>query len=371
VGTRIAVTSIVRRAGGSEVSGFLRVVDLARRRVLLEAPVPESARRADDPNPRGGARGARGVSVHGERLVVANFDRAFVIDPSWRVVDELTHPWTGAIHDVLAEEDGVWVTCSSCDLLMKLGWDGAPLRHWTVRNDRRLARRLGLRHLPAFDPEVDYRDPVAMYAGVYNTVHLNAATRGRAGLLVSLGRIDPPRRVWRRRATAALARLAGRFGVERRARGAAAGAEATPVPRVAGSSFALLAVREGETEVLFEESGVAVPNHNVIESGDALVYNDSNRGRLVAVRPGESAPHRGVDIPGSPSFARGLAQLDEDIFLVGSQAPAAVHTVDLAAGRVTSSLELDGEATETVYAIAVLPDSFEDPTPQLRFGSSR
>jgi hypothetical protein len=110
ISQRIAVTSAVRYVGNSEFSGFLRIVDLERSEVLAVTPVPESSRRADDPNPRGGLRGAKGIGVAGGRFVLANADTLFVFDESWSQISEITHPWLGAIHDVLVEADGIWVT---------------------------------------------------------------------------------------------------------------------------------------------------------------------------------------------------------------------------------------------------------------------
>jgi len=73
-----------------------------------------------------------------------------------------------------------------------------------------------------------------------------------------------------------------------------------------------------------------------------------------------------VPIPGSPSFARGLARLGERLYLVGSQAPLALHAVDLDAGKVTASIELDGEPAESVYGLEVVPESFAAPPPAAR-----
>ena len=72
-----------------------------------------------------------------------------------------------------------------------------------------------------------------------------------------------------------------------------------------------------------------------------------------------------VPNPGSPSFARGLAALGGGRYAVGSQAPAAVHVVDLDRGAVVRTIDLGGEPTESVYAIAALPDAFGDPPDRL------
>ena len=365
---RVVVTSIVRHAGTNERSGLLRVIDIERQRVLLQTTVPESAHRATDANPRGGTRGARGIGVHGDRLVVANSERLFVIDPSWRVVNEITHPWTSAIHDVYAERAGIWITCTNCDLLMKVSWEGQILDSWSWRSDRRLVRALGFHSVPRFRPNVDYREPRAMRGGAYNIVHMNGVSRGRQGLLLSFGRVLSPAMLRKRRVDAYLGRAATKLGIPPRRERPREESPFVQGQGIAGSSFAIVRLGDAETasrqaRIVLRQNGVNVPNHNVFETPDGkLVFNDSNRGALVLRDPGPGAVEAAVPTPGSArSFLRGLAVLPDGTFLVGDQAPPAVHRIDLTAGRVVSSFPFEGPEHESVYGVAVLPDAFEEP----------
>lgn len=356
---RIAVTSAVRNAGSADFSGYFRVVELDTGHTIAKAPIPESAWRADDPNPRGGVRGAKGVSAHGDRLVVANSERLFVFDPAWMLVGEITNPLLGAVHDVLTVEDGVWVTCSACDLLLKVDWSGVPTETWSWRRDRSLASALGFDFLPAFDPDVDHRDPRVAQQGVHNVVHLNGIARTDGGLLLLFGRILAPAVVRQRVRKAALARGLSRLGISR-----PLSTKPTPVPASAipGSSFAIVSLPDGGAPtVLLHSAPVTVPNHNVDELEGTVVYLDSNGGRFVAFDPAEGTERMSVAIPGSPSFARGLTRIGERTFLVGSQKPLALHAVDLDAGQVVASVELDGEPNESVYGLEIVPDAFATP----------
>lgn len=361
---RIAVTSAVRHAGSADFSGYVRVVDLASGEVALKAPIPESGWRADDPNPRGGVRGAKGVSALGDRLVVANSERLFVFDPAWSLAGEITHPLMGAVHDVLAVEDGVWVTCSACDLLLKVDWHGEPIETWSWRSEPSLVSALGFDSLPPLDSDLDHRDPRAAQQGVHNVVHLNAVTRSPDGLLVLFGRVLAPELVKQRLRKAGLARALARVGISRPLPTKPTQVPASTVP---GSSFAVVELRDaGPPQLVLHRSGTSVPNHNVEAVGDSIVYLDSNAGRLV-VWDRESASERAaVAIPGSPSFARGLVRLDESTYLVGSQAPLALHAVDLSAGAVTETVELAGEPNESVYGLEIVPPAFADPPPAER-----
>ena len=365
---RAIVTSQVREASFDEPSGFVRVVDLERGEVTWTSTVPESTHRAGDPNPRGGLRGAKGVGVHGDRLVVANTERLFVLDTEWRLVAQLTDRRVAGVHDLLCEAEGIWVTSASADALLRFGWNGDVEDEWTWRREPRLAAALGFDRPLPFRPVLDYRDPAVVHTGVHGIAHVNGVARGSDGLLVSLGRILSPPTVRALRVRAAAARLARRVGLgpaaiarvrARRARRLARGTH-VPVQRFPGSSFALVALGE-QPRVVLRITGVTVPNHNVLEEDGLFVYNDSNGSRLVGVDRATATECHAAAVPGTPPFARGLAALGNGRFLVGSQRPAAIHTVDLREGRVVGSIALGGRERESVYAIALLPSRFDDP----------
>ena len=309
------------------MSGWLRVVDLDEKRTIFESLVPESVWRRHDPNPRGGTRGTRGVSVYGNRLVLAGAERLYVFDESWQLVDEHTHRLMADVHDVLAEERGIWVASTGIDALLLYAWDGELLQSFPLREDDRLMEELGRpgHWLPRLDPVVDYRDP-RHRAGVFDAFHVNGLARGGDGsLLVSFGRI-----VTREEDE-------GRWG------------------------FSALARLDGEGfSILHRQAEVRVPNHNVAEAGDLLLFDDSNRHCLVAVDR-RSGAERTVAIPGDPPFVRGLAQVEPHVWLVGCQAPFALYAVDLGRGKRVATFPLGGVEYEAVYGICPLPESFSDP----------
>jgi hypothetical protein len=329
--SRVVVTSTIRWAWVSDVSAHFRILDLETGEVTFTAPVPESKWRAVDPNPRGGQRGARGVSVHGDRLVLANAESLFVFDASWRLLRQISRPLLADVHDVLAEERGIWATAAGCDALVLMGWDGELLDWWTHRNDGRLVRRLGFRRrdVPKIDPKRDYRDPRAR-ADFFDTVHLNGILRVDDAMLLSFGRVNV----------------------------SADGPGSAAIVRLPDRGPALLPRR---ASVVLESRPALVPNHNLGLEDDLLVYNDTNRDRIVAWDRGARVERSSVKIPGRPAFARGLAQIGPGRWLVGSQKPHAVHDVDLDAGRLVRTYELGGHENETVFGICVLPTQFAQP----------
>lgn len=371
---RLVVTSVVRHADAEECSSFLRVVDVARGETLLTAALPESPYRREDPNPRGGLRGARGVSVLPDRLVVAASDRAFVFEPPWTLAAEITHPWMGGVHDVFAEPDALWIASTAADLLLKIGWNGTLLDAWSWREDETLVASLGFGKLGGFDESRDYRLPSPGIAA-YDVVHLNSVSRSSRGLLLSFGRVLSPRALRLENVKGRLGRLGetgrvagGLVAAARRLQDERRSLAPVPAPSRQGSSFALVGLHdggaslreEGRGEILFREAGTRVPNHDGLEAGNLLLFNDSNRCRLVAVDQETGVVYRSVEVPGSPGFARGLAEIGGGLYAVGSQNPAAVHLIDLEASEVIRSVRFDDKPGETVYGVAPLPESFDE-----------
>jgi hypothetical protein len=342
--TRVAVSTIGRGADVTSASGNLRVVDLERSSVTFRVPVPESRWRAEDPNPRGGTRGGRGVAVHGDRFVLGTHEDLTVVDTGWNPVHRFTHPLLSAIHDVVADERGIWVSCTRGDSVALFDWDYELADWWSLGLDKRLVKTLNLHLVRPFDPKADYRDPRIDLQG-WSTVGLNGLGRGPSGFLVSLGRIADrrkrPRLPFRKR------------------------------PVIDPASFAIVALppagrlRDANASILLHRTDhpVEAPNHNAAEEGDLLLYNDSNRHAFVVWDRSLGREARTVPIPGDPPFARGLWRVSPGRWLVGSQKPLALYEVDVEAGEIVATHDLQGDEEETVYAICGLPDRFDDPSP--------
>ncbi|HST26718.1 MAG TPA: hypothetical protein VLJ76_12090 [Gaiellaceae bacterium] len=341
---RVAVTTIGRGADLTSASGNLRVVDLERSSVTFKVAVPESRWRAEDPNPRGGTRGGRGVAVHDDRFVLGTHEDITVVDTHWNPVLRFTHPILSAIHDVVADERGMWVSCTRGDSVALLDWSGRLVDWWSLGLDRRLAKTLNLHLVRRFDPKADYRDPRIDLQG-WSTVGVNGLGRGPSGFLVSLGRVaDRRKRV----------RLPFR-----------------KQPRPDPASFAIVALpadgrlRDTAATILLHRTDhpVDAPNHNAAEEGGLLLYNDSNRNAFVVWDRVAGREVKTVPIPGDSPFVRGLCRVSPGRWLVGSQKPLALYEIDVEDGEIVATHDLEGDEEETVYAICELPDRFDDPAP--------
>ena len=304
------------------------------------------------------------MDLHADRLLLANSERVFVLDATWRALAETTHPWMGGVHDVLADEDGFWVCCTSADLLVKFSWDGSVLREWEWRGDDALRGRLDLSFVTPIDRSLDYRDPAVPARAVSSLVHLNSLSKHSEGLVVSLGRVSSRRQVHRARIRSMISRFSPKRQLPRQ-RGSGRPASLL----FAGSSnarSAIILLEATETKLLRLAYGTSVPDHNGILTDNTLVYNDTNNDRVVESQIMNSQNAQSISIPGNPAFVRRLMQIGPRRFLVGSQAPAAVHEVDFAARKLVRSLPIGGEPHESVYAVCGLTENFNDPPANLQ-----
>jgi hypothetical protein len=269
----------------------------------------------------------------------------------------------GGVHDLYADVEGVWICCTNADLMIKIDWEGRIIADWEWRQFEPLRSAFGLHFLPPLDRTLDYRDPQTMRSGLGNIAHLNSLFPAPdGGLLLSFGRVLSPARYRRARFEGWLGRVARIAGVDK-SRGNRSRIMGQPIGRIAGSSSAIVWMRmDGSPEILIHERGLEVPNHNVWLANRTLFYNDSNSACLIGRSWQDQTTKIQVAIPGS--FLRGLTQLDDNTFLVGSNTPASVHRVDLPTAAVTESIQLSSDPREAVFALCLLANTFDDPPPQ-------
>ncbi len=189
---KVYFTTVVRGAP-IDKGGEVVAVDWSTKRILARRAIAPTDPPVVDPNPRGGARGGRGILLRDGRVYVASYHTIHAFDLSLtRELARISHPLFAGLHELAWDGDGIWATSTSIDAAVKVSAGGATLATWWPRDDPVTTSRFDL--LPAdIDKDRDQRQrtPEATDAGPGH-VHLNAIAmfRGRpTALLNSYGAI--------------------------------------------------------------------------------------------------------------------------------------------------------------------------------------
>jgi hypothetical protein len=343
---RVLVTTVIRFAPPEARSGRLLLMELGedgRSALLADVHLPETPYRNRDPNPRGGTRGVRAcVGLPDGGVAVATYAEIHLLNAEFQIVGRISHPMVAAIHDLAADQEGLWVTSTNADAIVRLDWSGSITTYWRPTDDPSLRECLGLPDAPPWGSVADYRDCLAIARIPYDLAHLNALKFWNGASFVSLGQVLVPRR------PAANTRL-GAFRAD------------SWTPPGGEWSTSHIVVRHdppigmpgASPKILWDFSSGDAPNHNIELTGGRIWFNDSNRGRVIGFdADGRLVP---VEIPIPGGFPRGMAAVGPDAVLVGTQAPLAVHRIDLAEGRLGQTWLIGTKARdESIASILVM-----------------
>ena len=192
--TRLIVTTNFREAPISESSGWIFIVDLEKQAVLRQTSGLEPPFRALDHNPRGGMRGMRGLSFNNGELATADYSSIFFFDKQWNLLQTITHPSVSAIHELIYDEEGIWVTSTVNDALARFDLKGNLKEFHYLREQKTLMRQLKgpqkilLRPQDIFAGNRDFRSRSYIKSDKYDRVHVNGLAFSHDGrMFLSLG----------------------------------------------------------------------------------------------------------------------------------------------------------------------------------------
>lgn len=344
---KLVATTVIRHSTvGQEATGQILVIDWKDGAIEHAMPVPLPKHPSSNANPRGGLRGGRGVKFRQGLCYLANYDTVYVYTPDWKQVGEISHPLATDIHEIDLDDEGIWLSCSRYDLIIKLSYDGRLLAHWHISDAPDLMRMLRIDVAP-LDLEHDYRQHLP--SGLDRT-HLNCVQcQADGSLIVHLGKVHPEDLLRRglRRLFPAPGFEAHRMGSLRRRLYEWAHGSASYVVRLRGPDLK-------STEILARYPALR-PNHNgqlldsrrvaVASERKALVVSESGTGRTLH------------EIPLPAKWVRGLTQIGPDRILIGI-APCAVLEVDLARTAVSRQVPLSDHPHEALHGLAIVPADF-------------
>jgi len=191
---RILISTSCRHKPHDQPSGHLFVFNLDKQKVVRQSEIIEPPYREVDPNPRGGFRGLKGISIDGHRIAIANASTVFVYDHLWNPITYMWHPSCTGIHDIELKNDTVWVTSSRNDLLICLDFNGNIIDYYDLRDSPLVKKNAAhqikplLHERQIINGRWDFRDPRTHDMAITDSLHINSLVfLDNGDLLVSCG----------------------------------------------------------------------------------------------------------------------------------------------------------------------------------------
>lgn len=371
--TRLLVSTVRRGTPPTDASGHLYWIDLEERRVIQRSTIVEPAYKTQDPNPRGGMRGSKGISVLPNRISIANSSMVFHYSPEWDFLGLNTHRLCSYIHDILAVDDQLWVCSAGTDLVARFDSSGKLNRYFDLRTPSAALQALNWNPPVLVRPQsihpsgIDFRNPSTHDHMAYDNAHVNSlAFHSNGDMLVSLGFIigqDFTRflriKTWLMRSGLWNYILAANRGVSRILNNRPKNTDNTLVLRPAKASSAIIRITpNGERTLVLELPGMTSPSHSLMLLPDeTAVYLNTTESSVIRFEPHSCEVLSVMQLP--KGFLRGVTLLADHLLLVGNQTQ--LMAIDINSQKVVSTFQFSTDPVESVYDVKVMPPQYKLP----------
>jgi hypothetical protein len=369
----LLVSTVLRNSPPSSASGYLYTVDLENQKVVQRSSIVEPAYKTLENNPRGGMRGSKGISVRPDQIAIANSSMVFRYTPQWEFLGVITHPSCAFIHDILYQDDTIWVASASSDLAFQFDLDGRMLRSFYMREPSpalealQWAPRLLIDQGQIQRGEIDFRNPATHEHFYFDNAHVNSiAVLGDGNVLVSLGFVVGMKFVALRQFKMALMRRGAWpyiLSINRRL-GKILGIRSkntdnTLVARPAKAQSAVVRITtDGTRNLSLMLPNMTTPSHSLLVLPDKTVaYLNTSESAIIRFEPYSGEIISSTPVP--QGFLRGVALVPNQTLAVGSGGQ--LLGFDLAGKSVLSTLKISADPNETIYDVKVLPAHFALP----------
>ena len=165
--------TIVRTAPVNE-GGSLFKLDWDNKTIIKEVPIlPTEPRLDHDPNARGNVRGCRGIRVHGDEVIVADYHSLNIFDKDLNLKRKLSHGLMVGLHEIDLAGESIWVSSTTLDAVLKYRLaDGEYEAAYWPREMQVFQRKLGISPLP-IDKNIDNRQTFLDNASFRGPSHLH------------------------------------------------------------------------------------------------------------------------------------------------------------------------------------------------------
>lgn len=317
-GIRIFATTVLRGSDSHDLTGFILELDWQNNRVKEQVPIP-----LDSAHPfwnaRGGNRGGRGVFVHDTTLYVATAMSVLMFDSELKQIGELTHPYLAGLHEIYVDSEGIWLTSTVHDLVVKLDFDGNVIDEWWGSESQLLQQAFGFtgRNL-----DLEFNFPEETFISEYERyckeerLHANTVWPHKGGIYV-----------------------------------------------LACREKAFIRIRPEPERIILYDSQLGSPHNSIVTPEDHIIINDTQNEliRTYDLSSGRNLMTLSTPIyedGNSKQFAkagwqRGLAHVEGSVYLVGTS-PATIFEVDIDKGVVGQICRIDTDVRHCIHGLTVV-----------------
>ncbi|MCK5416739.1 hypothetical protein KAI92_04920 [Candidatus Parcubacteria bacterium] len=139
---RIFAATVIRGSNNKDLTGYLIEIDWLTGKIKQKISIPATTLSKDFWSSRGGNRGGRGIWIHDKILYLATAVTIRKYDTDLKFIGEISNPKLAGIHDILIEDDGIWVTSTLHDLIIKIDFNGNTLYEWKGSESKILQKKL-------------------------------------------------------------------------------------------------------------------------------------------------------------------------------------------------------------------------------------
>ena len=266
-------------------------------------------------NPRGGNRGARGLTVHNGTLYVATATVIRKYDLNLNYLGEINNKKLAGLHSIHADKHGILALSTLHDLVVKIDFKGNTLWEWHGHRSKLLQKKFKFTGR-TIDFNVYNKNETAMQS------YINDDRLHFSGSCVHNGRIFI---------------LSGKRGC-------------------------IIEVCSPTTDKIHLYDKTLNSAHDIVFINN-LMYVNSTRNQNVHVYHGTKhiktlnskiyRPHTQVNQFSTVGWQRGLCKYDENTLLVGTS-PLTVFLLDVRTGKVKDKKKLDNDIKHCSYSLLVV-----------------
>lgn len=313
-------STVVRQSPIAQGGELVRV-DWTTKKVIAKkplVPIDPPITENDDPNPRGNARGGRGILRYGNILYVAIYHSLLLFDTSLNLKDKVTNNLFVGLHEVYHNDDTIWVASTAIDGAICIDPHGNFIDSWWARENPSIQRLFTLEPL-SINKNVDNR---LLWLKVQPSkqpshTHLNAVAVNKGQLHVLLNRLG-------------------------------------------------VVYNTKTDDVVLEDTSI-IGCHNLVFLGERMLINDS-LGKRVMVYSHTGKLIREINLLAYPEvsaihdeettnfyekrrlFVRGLSPINNDRILVGFS-PATIVEIELNSGRLLDLYRYSEDVAVCVHGL--------------------